>query len=133
MLRLVCLHSVANNGLKPKLLEQYKRDIVQVCMCCICAVTGAVNCIQAYGYQYLHSMNHLEAAGLLRVQEGARAFSAIKQNLRLCNQEVDEKNPMDISYCYSGYAPLSVRLVEHIVKHNSWKGIEEVSEAYVTV
>ena len=86
-------------------------------------------CIQVYGYQYLHSMNHLEAAGLLRVQEGARAFSAIKQNLRLCNQEVDEKNPADISYCYSGFAPLSVRLVEHVVKHNSWSGIEEVSES----
>ena len=73
-------------------------------------------------------MNHLEVAGLLMVQEGARAFSAIKQNLWLCNQEVDEKNPTDISYCYSGYAPLSVRLVEHIVKRNSWTGIEEASE-----
>lgn len=109
VLRLVCLHSVANNGLKPKLLEQYKRDIVQ-----------------AYGYQYLLSMNNLEAAGLLKVQEASRAFSAIKQSLRLCNQEVDEKNPSDISYCYSGYAPLSVRLVEHVVKHNGWSGIEEL-------
>jgi len=73
-------------------------------------------------------MNNLEAAGLLKVQEGGRAFSAIKQNLRLCTQEVDEKNPIDINYCYSGYAPLSVRLVEHIVKYNSWSGIEEVNE-----
>lgn len=71
-------------------------------------------------------MNNLEAAGLLKVQEASRAFSAIKQSLRLCNQEVDEKNPTDISYCYSGYAPLSVRLVEHVVKHNGWSGIEEV-------
>ena len=86
-----------------------------------------VTVVQAYGYQSLHSMNHLEALEPLRVQEGTRAFSAIKQNLRLCNQEVDEQNPTDISYC-SGYAPLSVRLVEHIVKHNSWTGIEEVSE-----
>ena len=108
-----------------------------MCMCFICAILYSLLmlsiCIQSYGYQYLHSMNHLEAAGLLKVQEGARAFSAIKQNLRLCNQEVDEKNPTDISYCYSGYAPLSVRLVEHIVKNNSWKGIEEVSGGYVTV
>jgi len=71
-------------------------------------------------------MNNLEAVGLLKVQEGGRAFSAIKQNLRLCNQDVDEKHPEDISYCYSGYAPLSVRLVEHVVRHNSWTGIEEV-------
>lgn len=85
-------------------------------------------CMQVYGYQYLLSMNNLEAAGLLKVQEGGRAFFAIKQNLRLCNHEVDEKNPTDISYCYSGYAPLSVRLVEHLTKNNSWSGIEEVSE-----
>ena len=83
-------------------------------------------CMQVYGYQYLLSMNSLEAAGLLKVQEGGRAFSAIKQNLRLCNQEVDEKNPTDISYCYSGYAPLSVRLVEQVIKHKSWTGMEEV-------
>ena len=82
--------------------------------------------MQVYGYQYLLSMNSLEAAGLLKVQEGGRAFSAIKQNLRLCNQEVDEKNPTDISYCYSGYAPLSVRLVEHVIKHKSWTGMKEV-------
>ena len=87
-----------------------------------------VTVVQAYEYQSLHSMSHLEAPEPLRVQEGARAFSAIKQNLRPCNQEVDEKNQTDISYCYSGYAPPSVRLVEHIVKHNSWTGIEEVSE-----
>ena len=73
-------------------------------------------------------MNNLEAAGLLKVQEGGRAFYAIKQSLRLCNQDVDEKNPTDITYCYSGYAPLSVRLIEHIVKNNSWSGIEEVSQ-----
>jgi len=81
---------------------------------------------QVYGYQYLLCMNNLEAVGLMKVQEGGRAFSAIKQNLRLCNQDVNEKNPADISYCYSGYAPLSVRLVEHVVRHNSWTGIEEV-------
>ena len=38
---------------------------------------------------------HVVIAGLLKVEEGGRTFSAMKQNLQLCNQVVDEKNPTD--------------------------------------
>lgn len=31
VLRLICLQCITNSGLKPKLLEYYKREIVQVC------------------------------------------------------------------------------------------------------
>ena len=44
---------------------------------------------------------HVVVAGLLMVEEGGRIFSAIKQNLWLYNQEVDEKNPSDIINCFS--------------------------------
>ena len=33
--------------------------------------------------------------GLLKVEEGGRTLSAIKQNLQLYNQVVDENNPTD--------------------------------------
>ena len=36
VLRMMCLQSVVNNGLKPKLLEYYKREILQVCNYCQC-------------------------------------------------------------------------------------------------
>ena len=32
VLRLICLQSLANSGLKPKLLERYKMGIIQVCL-----------------------------------------------------------------------------------------------------
>ena len=38
------------------------------------------------------------------------------------------QNPKDISYVFSGYAPLSVRLVELLEKPNGWAAFEEVSE-----
>ena len=38
---------------------------------------------------------HVVVGGLLKVEEGGRILSAIKQNLQLCNQVVDEKNPTD--------------------------------------
>ena len=30
VLRLICIHSVVNNGFKPPLLETYKREIIRV-------------------------------------------------------------------------------------------------------
>ena len=44
---------------------------------------------------------HVVIAGQLKVEEGVRIFSAIKQNLWLYNQEVDEKYPSDIINCFS--------------------------------
>ena len=38
---------------------------------------------------------HVVVGGLLKVEEGGRTLSAIKQNLQLYNQVVDEKNPTD--------------------------------------
>ncbi|XP_060049133.1 vacuolar protein sorting-associated protein 33A isoform X3 [Erinaceus europaeus] len=63
VLRLVCLQSVCNSGLKQKVLDYYKREILQ--------------------------------------------------------------NPTDISYVYSGYAPLSVRLAQ-LLSRPGWRSIEEV-------
>lgn len=51
VLRLMCLQSLANSGLKPKVLEHYKREIVQT-----------------YGFQHLLTLNNLEKAGLLQHQ-----------------------------------------------------------------
>lgn len=50
VLRLICLQSVTNSGLKPKVLDHYKREIVQT-----------------YGFQYLLTLINLEKAGLLKI------------------------------------------------------------------
>lgn len=39
-------------------------------------------------------------------------WERLRNDLQLVLEEVDEKNPTDIAYVYSGYAPLSCRLVE---------------------
>jgi hypothetical protein len=81
-------------------------------------------------------------------------FAAARAPLKLVNDDVDEKQPRDISYVFSGYAPLSVRLVQAVTqkealldtagagaKRNAtaplprahaivgWKGFEEVLAA----
>ena len=39
-------------------------------------------------------------------------YAYIRKTLRLIVDEVDEQNPQDVAYVYSGYAPLSVRLIQ---------------------
>ncbi|XP_008575689.1 PREDICTED: vacuolar protein sorting-associated protein 33A [Galeopterus variegatus] len=109
VLRLVCLQSVCNSGLKQKVLDYYKREI-----------------LQTYGYEHILTLHNLEKAGLLRPQTGGRNnYPTIRKTLRLWMDDVNEQNPTDISYVYSGYAPLSVRLAQ-LLSRPGWRSIEEV-------
>lgn len=54
----------------------------------------------------------LESLNLLSKSPSNTTFPQIRKPLRLLVDEVDDVNPNDISYVYSGYAPLSVRLVQ---------------------
>ncbi|KAG9487697.1 hypothetical protein GDO78_007474 [Eleutherodactylus coqui] len=109
ILRLVCLQSVCNTGLKQKVLDFYKKEI-----------------LQTYGYEHILTLHNLEKAGLLKAQSGSRNnYPTIRKTLRLWMDDVNEQNPNDISYVYSGYAPLSVRLAQVLVRPG-WRSIEEV-------
>ncbi|XP_067911139.1 vacuolar protein sorting-associated protein 33A isoform X2 [Heterodontus francisci] len=109
ILRLVCMQSVCNNGLKQKVLDYYKREI-----------------LQTYGYEHILTLNNLEKAGLLKPQTSTRNnYPTIRKTLRLWMDDINEQNPNDISYVYSGYAPLSVRLTQ-LLARPGWRSIEEV-------
>ncbi|XP_022373143.1 vacuolar protein sorting-associated protein 33A isoform X2 [Enhydra lutris kenyoni] len=109
VLRLVCLQSVCNSGLKQKVLDYYKREI-----------------LQTYGYEHILTLYNLEKVGLLKPQTGGRNnYPTIRKTLRLWMDDVNEQNPTDISYVYSGYAPLSVRLAQ-LLSRPGWRSIEEV-------
>ena len=78
----MCLQSAAGNGLRPKLLETYKREV-----------------LHAYGYHHLNTLLQLEKAGFLRSQEEkggllraqeSRGFPALKKQLQLITTEVNE-------------------------------------------
>ncbi len=56
-------------------------------------------------------------------EEGGKGgFASVRKRLRLINDDVDERAPADISYVYSGYAPLSVRLVSSRRAKGSFAG-----------
>ncbi|KAE8227438.1 hypothetical protein CF319_g81 [Tilletia indica] len=158
ILRLLCLMSVVNGGLKAKNLEYVKRELCQT-----------------FGYEVLPLLLQLAKVGLL-TREGAgpsnvlerssggiegsgpgsapsmaaggstqgsglpsslsasgatsySGFSAVRRALKLINDDVDERNPRDISYVFSGYAPLSVRLVQIVAQREALVGLDSVGGA----
>uniref|UniRef100_A0A8C0E651 VPS33A core subunit of CORVET and HOPS complexes n=1 Tax=Balaenoptera musculus TaxID=9771 RepID=A0A8C0E651_BALMU len=81
---------------------------------------------KTYGYEHILTLHNLEKTGLLKPQTGGRnTYPTIRKTLRLWMDDVNEQNPTDISYVYSGYAPLSVRLAQ-LLSRPGWRSIEEV-------
>ncbi|CAG9834285.1 unnamed protein product [Diabrotica balteata] len=109
VLRLMCLQCIASSGLKPKILESYKRDLVQV-----------------YGLEALLAISKLEKVGLLKLQSSTRQYTVLRKALSLTMENTSEINPTDISYVHSIYAPMSIRLVEHVTKAGGTKQLQDV-------
>ena len=114
VLRLLCLESCMSGGLRPRDYEDFKKQIVQ-----------------AYGPQHIITLDALEKMEMLQprssgtslllpttgTQTGSKTnYSYLRKNLRLVIEEVSEKEPNDISYVYSGFAPLSIRLVQCVLQ-----------------
>jgi hypothetical protein len=43
----------------------------------------------------------------------------------LINEDVKVNDPVDISYVYNGYSPLSVKFIEAVMMSHGYKGMEE--------
>lgn len=139
VLRLLCLESTTNGGMRQKDYERFSRAVVQ-----------------AYGYQHMLTLDALGKMGLLIVRPASGAFNlavpgmtigmgmsmglgggnssvttassttqtslaatnynALRRPLNLVVDDVSEQDPTDIAYVYSGYAPLSIRLVQCLLQ-----------------
>ena len=114
VLRLLCLESCLSNGIRQRELEHFKRMI-----------------LEAYGYQHMLTLANLEKMGLLVLRESHKGYlnpisgsagqtatdwNSVRNGLQLWIDEVEEADPTDIAYVFSGYAPLSVRLVQAVLQ-----------------
>ncbi|KAJ4288180.1 Vacuolar protein-sorting-associated protein 33 [Kalmusia sp. IMI 367209] len=112
ILRLLCLESTTNAGMRPKDLESFKRTV-----------------IQAYGPQHILTLSSLEKMNLLQPRGGSGLgatpaakpgsvtnYTPLRKSLKIWDDEVNEAEPNDISYTFSGYAPLSVRIIQSIIQ-----------------
>ncbi|KAK4251971.1 Sec1-like protein [Corynascus novoguineensis] len=116
VLRLLCIYSCISGGIKIKELDHFRRLI-----------------LQGYGYQHLLTLHNLERLQMLLSRASPLAsmipmtgsagaqgtktnYTYLRKQLRLIVDEVNEHDPNDIAYVYSGYAPLSVRLVQCVLQ-----------------
>lgn len=97
VLRLLSLDSLCNGGIKEKELTHLKHEF-----------------LQSYGYQYLEAFDKLQHLGLLYARHPSKTnwFPTARKQLGLISDQQDEISPHDIAFTYSGYAPLSVRIVQ---------------------
>lgn len=132
VLRLLCLESCIAGGIKPRELETFKKMI-----------------LQAYGYQHMLTLDALEKLQLLLSRSSPTAsmipmsgavnsagtktnYAYVRKALRLIVDEVNEHDPNDVAYVYSGYAPLSIRLVQCILQKQYLTSITRGGTANLT-
>ncbi|KAI5867055.1 vacuolar protein sorting 33A-like protein [Durotheca rogersii] len=116
ILRLLCIYSCISGGIKSKDFDQLRRLV-----------------LEGYGYQHLLTLHNLEKLQLFLSRASPMAsmipmsgsgaatgtktnYTYLRKQLRLIVDEVNEHDPNDIAYVYSGYAPLSIRLVQCILQ-----------------
>lgn len=115
VLRLLCLASITAGGIKAKTLDNIKREF-----------------LQAYGYDLLPLLlslaspplsillpNPLPPATPPSVIAPKYPFTVLRKSLRLLiddSPEALEEVENDISFVYSGYAPISIRLVQCVAQ-----------------
>ncbi|CAL8086629.1 unnamed protein product [Calicophoron daubneyi] len=134
VIRLMCIQSFCNGGLKQRLLEYYKREILQV-----------------YGFEHMFTIDNLNRSGLLNDSNSPQGYpglhhrpgldkissdstgysnsrqtvtavsamfnTSLKRNLRLLvpptgSADSGSDPEQMLSAVYSGYIPISVRLVQ---------------------
>ena len=109
LLRIICLESLIHGGIKNKIFEQLRKDIINI-----------------YGFQEIFLLRNLEKMNILRNYDGSNNFySILNKNLKLINESVDMNKPNDSSYVYNGYCPIFIRLIEKALS-KGWNSIKDV-------
>lgn len=107
VLRLLIMLSLTSGGLRQKDFDNFRREL-----------------LHSYGFEYMILLSNLEKAGLLKKQEGRNnIWPHLVKAFKLVVEDVDDAHPNDIAYVFSGYAPLSVRIVENALKRG-WQAME---------
>lgn len=123
VLRLLCIYSCISGGIKQREYDNFRRLI-----------------LQGYGYHHVLTLNNLEKMQLCLSRSsplaaitggsgsgGSTDYSYLRRHLRLVVDEVQEDNPNDVAYVYSGFAPLSIRLVQCVIQKQYLHGVAKGS------
>ena len=108
ILRLLCLESLVQSGIKNKFYDDFKRDYFNI-----------------YGQQEIFLWNNLEKMNILKKEDRKYTYYNINKGLNLINDNVNVLEPNDPSYSYGGYCPITVKLIEKAI-NGGWNDIKYV-------
>ena len=109
IIRMLSLYSLINGGIKNKIFDQIRRDLVNI-----------------YGFQEIFFLNNLEKLKILKNYDSSNLFYYdLSKKLKLINDSVDFNNPNDASYSFSGYCPIFIRLIEKAIS-KGWYSIKDL-------
>lgn len=104
VLRLISVHSLTCGGLKPSVLQHYRRIVNQ-----------------SYGSSALNKVLKMQKMGLIREKGGGgkmqceyaqMMFQQMKKNHDMLPEEFSEAKLDDMAYAYSGFSPLLCKMLE---------------------
>ncbi len=107
ILKMIIIHCQIKGGLKEKIFNKLKLEISLI-----------------YGFQSIILWNNLEKIKMIKKKDGNDYYKSIKKKLDLIKHDVNVYEPNDPSYVFSGYCPISIKLIQSIFK-KGWIGIKE--------
>ena len=132
VLRLLSIYSLTADGIPPRVYEHFRNEIFQTYgyqylfalnnlaalhllkpqSSSISSLSSTLSSTLSSSSAFTSSSSTTSSHSSSSSATPSTAFKHARKPLRLWNSNVNEKDPDDISYVYSGYAPLSIRLVE---------------------
>ncbi len=106
LLRLLCLESLTQSGIKMKFYDDLKRDYFNI-----------------FGYQEIFLWKNLEKMNILKKEDRQYFYYKANKGLNLISDTVNFIEPNNVSYSYAGYSPITIKLIENCVK-NGWNNIK---------
>ena len=109
ILKLICLQSLIQNGIRNKQYEYLKKEFLSI-----------------YGYQNIILWNNLEKLNILKKSKFSDSiYAKISKKLNLITEEINDFNPQDTSFAYNGYCSIIIRLIEIGIK-KGWSEIKDI-------
>ena len=105
LLRLICLESLCQSGIKSKYYDVLKRDY-----------------INTYGFQEIFLWKNLEKMNIIKKDDRSYIYYKANKNLNLICENVNIMEENDISYAYNGYSPIIIKLIEKCFL-NGWNNL----------
>lgn len=106
ILRLMCLFSVTQSGLKSDAFENLKRTF-----------------LLEYGYQEVATLCNLENAALFRIRDKVLDWGDCKEKFKLIEEDVDIRFPKSYSYVFGGLKPLSIKFIETVFEKKGFRNM----------